>query len=177
MQVLLEGAEQLVVGDPTAEATHVGPMITKRERDRVQDWVREALREGAELATGGDLNPDGTFQPTVLDAVRPEMKVSREEVFGPVVGVQAVRDMDEAIELSNASQYGLQAGVFTNDFPTAMRAAEHLEFGSVLINESPTFRADQQPYGGLRESGNTKEGPAWTVREFLDETLVVFPHP
>ena len=170
---LVARTEQLSVGDPSDEHTDVGPMITTRERDRVSAWVAEALGQGAELVSGGGVNPDGTLQPTVLDSVEPDMKVSCEEVFGPVVGIQGVADMNEAVALSNASRYGLQAGVFTSDYSTAMRAAATLEFGGVLINESPTFRADQQPYGGLRESGNTREGPAWAVQDFSEETLVV----
>lgn len=173
VDLLVRRTQDLRVGDPLDESTDVGPMISARERDRVQSWVTEAVGQGAELLTGGVVNDDGTLQPTVLDCVLPRMRVCRDEVFGPVVGVQPVADMDEAVKLSNESRYGLQAGVFTRDYPTAMQAATTLEFGGVLINESPTFRADQQPYGGLRESGNTREGPAWAVREFSEETMVV----
>ena len=150
---------ELRVGDPADERTDVGPMITTQERDRVVAWVGEAVEQGAELLAGGEVNGDGTLQPTVLDSVEPSMKVSCDEVFGPVVSIRAVDGVGQAFELSNASRYGLQAGVFTNDYATVVRAAASLEFGGVLINESPSFRADQQPYGGLRESGNTREGP------------------
>lgn len=173
VDLVVARAEALRVGDPLDERTDVGPLISTRERDRVHSWVTEAVEQGAELLTGGTVNGDGTLSPAVLDGVTPAMKVSCEEVFGPVVGVQAVADLQEAVDLSNASRFGLQAGVFTKDYTTAMHAAAQLRFGGVLINESPTFRADQQPYGGLRESGNTREGPAWAVREFCDETLVV----
>ena len=173
VELLVNRTRALRVGDPLDENTDVGPMINVRERDRVQAWVAEAVDEGAELRAGGQVNADGTLQPTVLDYVAPSMRVSCDEVFGPVVGVQAVADMDEAVALANESRFGLQAGVFTTDHATAMRAATTLEYGGVLINESPTYRADQQPYGGLRASGNTREGPAFAVREYTEETLVV----
>ena len=103
----------------------------------------------------------------------PELKVSCEEVFGPVCTVNSVGSVDEAIELANGTRYGLQAGIFTSKLETAMHAAEQLEFGGVVVNEAPTFRADQMPYGGVKDSGNTREGPAYAVRALTDERLVV----
>ena len=100
-------------------------------------------------------------------------KVSCEEVFGPVCTVNSVSSMDEAIELANGTRYGLQAGIFTTKLETALRAAQELEFGGVIVNEAPTFRADQMPYGGVKDSGNTREGPAYAVRELTEERLVV----
>ncbi len=102
-----------------------------------------------------------------------ELKVSCQEVFGPVVTVNRYGTLDEAIELANGTEFGLQAGIFTGSIRTAMRAAQELEFGGVTVNEAPTFRADQMPYGGVKESGNTKEGPAYAVRELTDERVVV----
>ena len=99
--------------------------------------------------------------------------MSCEEVFGPVVSLYRVASLDEALERSNATRYGLQAAIFTSDLKTALRAARELEFGGVTVNEAPTFRADQMPYGGVKSSGNTKEGPAWTVREMTEERLVI----
>jgi acyl-CoA reductase-like NAD-dependent aldehyde dehydrogenase len=101
------------------------------------------------------------------------MRICHTEVFGPVVGVQAYDDFDHALHLANESRYGLQAGVFTNDLGKALRAARTLDFGGVTVNEVPTWRADQMPYGGIRDSGNTREGPAWTAREMTEERLVV----
>jgi acyl-CoA reductase-like NAD-dependent aldehyde dehydrogenase len=95
------------------------------------------------------------------------------EVFGPVVAVIRYDDFDDALRMANDTRYGLQAGVFTSDIDKALRAARTLDFGGVLVNEVPTFRADQQPYGGLRDSGNTREGPAWSVREMTEERLVI----
>jgi acyl-CoA reductase-like NAD-dependent aldehyde dehydrogenase len=99
--------------------------------------------------------------------------VSREEIFGPVLAVQPITDLDEGIRLANDTSYGLQAGIFTGDLDSALRAGSELFFGGVTVNESPTFRADQQPYGGVRDSGNTREGPAWAIHDYLEETVVI----
>jgi len=111
--------------------------------------------------------------PTVLTNVEPDMKVCALEVFGPVIGVQTYRDVDDAIRLANDTRYGLQAAIFTNDLPVALRAARSLDFGGVLVNEVPTYRADQMPYGGLRDSGNTREGPRYAVEEMTEPRLVI----
>jgi acyl-CoA reductase-like NAD-dependent aldehyde dehydrogenase len=113
------------------------------------------------------------IRPTVIAGPAPDDKVQCEEVFGPVVTLTRVAGIDEAIELSNATRYGLQAAIFTTDLRTSLDAARRLEFGGVIVNEAPTFRADQMPYGGVKASGNTREGPAWTVREMTEERLVV----
>ena len=107
----------------------------------------------------------------------PELKVSCEEVFGPVCTVTAYDTLDEAIELANGTRYGLQAGIFTGSIKTALAAAQRLEFGGVTVNEAPTFRADQMPYGGVKDSGNTREGPAYAVRELTEDRLVVIELP
>jgi acyl-CoA reductase-like NAD-dependent aldehyde dehydrogenase len=174
MSALIDRVAALKVGDPLDPDTDVGPLIRSDDRDRVMAWISEAQEAGAKLRYGGEVNPDGTLQPTVLDDVTPDMKVSAKEVFGPVLAVQPVADLDEAIALANDSGYGLQAGIFTTDYNAALRAAQELAYGGVTVNESPTFRADQQPYGGMRDSGNTREGPAWSVREYLEETVVIF---
>lgn len=164
--------ERLTVGDPSLERTDVGPLITAAERDRVAAWIAAAVTAGATALTGGDVNDDGTLQPAVVDQVPTDVRLWTDEVFGPVVGVRAVADLDEAIALANDSRYGLQAGIFTGDLDAALTAAHQLRFGGVMVNESPTFRADQQPYGGLRDSGNTREGPAWAIDDYLEETVV-----
>jgi acyl-CoA reductase-like NAD-dependent aldehyde dehydrogenase len=110
--------------------------------------------------------------PTVLDQVDPAMDVSRSEVFGPVIGIRAVDNLDEAITLANDTTYGLQAGIFTPDIDRALSAAHTLEFGGVTVNEVPTWRADQMPYGGVGDSGNTKEGPLWAMQEMTEERMV-----
>jgi len=152
--------------------TDVSALITPDDCTRVKDWIDEADAAGAEVVTGGDV-ADRLLQPTVLRNVTNDMRVMREEVFGPVVGVQTYRDVDEAIRLSNDTDYGLQAGIFTKNLDYALEAARRLEFGGVLVNEVPTWRADQMPYGGVKASGNTKEGPAYSVEEMTEQRLVV----
>jgi len=169
---LAEGVATLRVGDPLDEDTEVSALITTDDRDRVKGWVDEAVAAGARLVAGGEIE-DGMLQPTVLAGVDAGMKVCREEVFGPVVGVQAYDEFEDALRLANDTRYGLQAAIYTADLAKALRAARTLDFGGVLINEVPTWRADQMPYGGVRDSGNTREGPAYAVREMTETRLVV----
>ncbi len=165
--------EDLVVGDPLDESTDVSALISPDDRDRVKAWIEEAVAAGARVVTGGKVGDDGLLRPTVLADVTPDMKVSRDEVFGPVVAIQAYASTDEGLALADDTRYGLQAGIYTSSLATALRAARELHFGTVLVNEVPTWRADQMPYGGVRSSGNTKEGPAAAVREMTEERLVV----
>jgi len=164
--------QALKVGDPAEEDTDVGPVIDEDARDRIVSWVEEAKSAGATVLAGGEV-VGGVLQPTVLADVTQEMKVSCQEVFGPLCTVSPYDSSEEAFELANATEYGLQAGIFTANLKTALAAAAALEFGGVTVNEAPTFRADQMPYGGVKESGNTKEGPAYAVRELTDERVVV----
>ena len=164
--------EALVVGDPLDEATDVGPLIDAGSRERVLEWIEEARAGGAEILTGGDLDGE-LVRPTVIANAAPDLKVSCEEVFGPVCTIGAYDTLDEAIELANGTRYGLQAGIFTSNVKSALDAAQRLEFGGVTVNEAPTFRADQMPYGGVKDSGNTREGPAYAVRELTEDRLVV----
>jgi acyl-CoA reductase-like NAD-dependent aldehyde dehydrogenase len=173
LDALVPLVEGLVVGDPLDERTDVSALISTAERDRVQSWVDEAVAGGAEILAGGKVREDGMLAPTVLGGVTPDMNVCANEVFGPVVGVATYSSLDEALRLSNDSRYGLQAAIFTADLTDALRAARTLDYGGVLVNEVPTFRADQQPYGGNRDSGNTREGPQWAVREMTEERLVI----
>jgi acyl-CoA reductase-like NAD-dependent aldehyde dehydrogenase len=168
----LPRVEALSVGDPADEETDVGPVIDAGARDRILEWIEEARAAGAEVVTGGGTDGE-LIRPTVIANASPELKVSCEEVFGPVCTVNAVGSLDEAIELANGTRYGLQAGVFTGSIETALRAARELEFGGVTVNEAPTFRADQMPYGGVKDSGNTREGPKYAARELTEEHLVV----
>ena len=162
--------EALRVGDPADEETDVGPLIDEDARERVLQWIGET---SGEVLTGGDTTEDGLVRPTVIANPSPEDKVSCDEVFGPVVTLTKVGSLDEAIELANSTRFGLQAGIFTSDIRSALRAARELEFGGVIVNEAPTFRADQMPYGGVKASGNTREGPAYAVHELTEERLVV----
>jgi len=166
-------AGALRVGDPLDPETDVGPLISPEDRDRVKEWVDEAVASGAELLTGGELVDEGRcLAPTVLGSPPREAKVWCEEVFGPVATVDRYADFGEALRMANDSKFGLQAGVFTRDVGRALAAAETLEFGGVLVNEVPTFRADQMPYGGVKDSGNTREGPAYAIYELTEERFV-----
>ncbi len=172
---LVSNMEGLVVGDPSDENTDVGPLITRGDRDRVIDWIQEAVDGGGKLLTGGELvDEDRCVAPTLIEHPNPEAKVWCEEIFGPVATVDRFSDFDEALRRANDSKFGLQAGVFTRDIGNGLKAGNTLEFGGVLINEVPTFRADQQPYGGVKDSGNTREGPAYSVIELTEERMVTF---
>jgi acyl-CoA reductase-like NAD-dependent aldehyde dehydrogenase len=163
--------EALKIGDPADDDTDVGPVIDEDARTRIRTWIKEAEDAGATLLAGGEEN--GLLKPTVIANVSDDAKVSCEEVFGPVVVVNPVDSIDEALARANGTRFGLQAGIFTASLDTALHAADVLEFGGVLVNEAPTFRSDQMPYGGVKASGNTKEGPAYAVREMTEERLVV----
>ncbi|MGH3104806.1 MAG: aldehyde dehydrogenase family protein [Gaiellaceae bacterium] len=168
--------EALRLGDPLDEETDVGPVIDRDARDRILEWIDEARSAGAEILTGGELAGE-LIRPTVIANASPELRVSCEEVFGPVCTVTPTGSLDEAIALANGTRFGLQAGIFTGSIDSALRAAQELEFGGVTVNEAPTFRADQMPYGGVKDSGNTREGPAYAVREMTEERLVVLDLP
>jgi acyl-CoA reductase-like NAD-dependent aldehyde dehydrogenase len=171
---LKSNVEALTVGDPLDPDTDVGPLITPADRDRVKEWVDEAVAGGAELITGGDLVDEGRcMAPTLLGAPPKDSKVWCEEVFGPVATIDTFSDFDEGLAMANDSRFGLQAGVFTRDLGRALEAGKTLEFGGVMVNEVPAFRADQQPYGGVKDSGNTREGPAYAVQELTEERFVV----
>ena len=170
---LVANAKALRVGDPLDPDTDVGPLISPGDRDRVKEWIDEALAEGAELLSGGELVDEGRcLAPTLLGSPPREAKVWCEEIFGPVATIDRYADFGEALRLANDSKFGLQAGVFTRDVGRALQAAKTLEFGGVLVNEVPTFRADQMPYGGVKDSGNTREGPAFAVQELTEERFV-----
>src|SRR3989440_3141749 len=165
--------EALHVGDPAEEDTDVGPVIDEDARERILDWIESTH---GEVLTGGSLEGE-VVRPTVIANPSPEDKVSCEEGFGPVCTVTAVDSVDQAIRLANGTRYGLQAGIFTTSIANALRAAQGLEFGGVTVNEAPTFRSDQMPYGGVKDSGNTREGPHYAVREMTEERLVVLDLP
>jgi acyl-CoA reductase-like NAD-dependent aldehyde dehydrogenase len=170
---LVDAVRALVVGDPLDDDTQVSALIDEGNRDRVQSWIEEAVAGGGTVACGGELTPDGVLQPTVLTGVDPDAKVCRDEVFGPLVVVNTYGDVEEAFAAANDTRYGLHAGVFTASLAVAKRALEVLDFGGVIVNDVPTWRADQMPYGGLRDSGNTREGPEFAAHEMTETRTVV----
>jgi len=168
---LKERVEALVIGDPLDEDVDVSAVISLNEAERIERWIREAVADGATLVTGG-VRDGAVVAPTILSDVEREMSVQCQEVFGPVVTIVVVDDIDDAIEQANDSEFGLNAGVFTDDLSHALRAIERLDFGSVYINDAPTVRVDLQPYGGVKDSGNTREGPHYAMQEMTELKFV-----
>ena len=173
---LVTAMSALVVGDPSDPATDVGPVISSRAHDRIVAALDEAVAQGARILAGG-ASIAGLLMPTLIADITPTMTVSAHEIFGPVIGVATYRTIDGAIALANATSYGLQAGIFTGRVDAALTWAPRLAFAGVTINETPTFRADQQPYGGIKESGNTREGPRAAVRNMCEQRLVIIDLP
>jgi glyceraldehyde-3-phosphate dehydrogenase (NADP+) len=169
---LLLQVARLKSGDPGDEGTVVGPLIDQKAANRVGAWIEEAVSQGARVLLGGK-RMGSVFEATVLSNVTPAMKVSCEEVFGPVVSVTPYRRFEEAIEALNESNYGLQAGVFTRDINKVFQAFRHLEVGAVLANEIPTFRADHMPYGGVKDSGIGREGLQAAIEEMTEPRFLV----
>jgi acyl-CoA reductase-like NAD-dependent aldehyde dehydrogenase len=169
---LVAAAQALRTGDPADERTDVGPLIAPASTERLLGWIDAARAAGARVLTGGDR--DGpVLRPTVLADVPDTAALACDEAFGPVVCVWPYDDFDAALAQANATDHGLQAGLFTNDVRRIARATRALEFGAVIVNDSPSFRRDEMPYGGVKRSGNTREGPASAVRELTEERLVV----
>lgn len=167
-----EAAGTLAIGDPEREETDFSALIHAKEAQRMEEWVASAVRRGAKVVRGGRRLGETIFEPTVLTGVPEDEPVSCREVFGPIVCVEPFGSLDEAIERVNRSRYGLQAGLYTNDLQAAMRAADRLEVGGVIINDFPTFRVDQMPYGGVKESGFGREGVKYAVEEMTELKLV-----
>ena len=172
-ELLDKEVSSLTVGNPLDAATDVGPLITPHEATRVESWINEARERGGVVVRGGERS-EGLVSPAVVLEPPKNCRLWRDEVFGPVVGVASYEDFDEALSLANDTHLALQVGVWTSDVDKALAAIRALDFGGVFINEVPTFRADQQPYGGTKDAGNTREGPAYTVREMTREKFVMF---
>ena len=173
LEALVAPTQGFNTGNPLDEATKMGPMIRAADADRVGQWIGEAVQQGARIVAGGD--HEGTMHsPTVVADATADMRISREELFGPAVAVSAFNDIDEAIAMANDSRFGLSAGIFTQNIDWAMRFAREVDSGSLHINSSPQWRADLMPYGGLKDSGMGKEGPAYAVLEMTELKMVVF---
>ncbi|MCK6473984.1 MAG: aldehyde dehydrogenase family protein [Planctomycetes bacterium] len=169
---LASATKALRVGDPMREDVDVGPMIAEKEAVRAEAWVNEAAAAGAKVLAGGK-REGAIYHPTVLSEVRAEMKVVAQEVFAPVCGVQSFAGFEQALERANASDYGLQAAVFTQDIDRVLHAIRRLDFGGVMINEIPAWRADHMPYGGNRQSGLGREGVRFAIEEMTNIQMVV----
>jgi len=164
-------SEAMVVGDPLDERVDVGPMIDHSEVERIDSWVQEATKSGAQVLTGGKIEGN-IYSPTVLANVSPSMKVVAEEAFAPVVSVIACDDFEGALEQAGETTYGLQVGVFTRDIDRILNAVQHLNFGGVIVNDTPVFRADHMPYGGNRQSGLGREGVRFAIEEMTNIQMV-----
>ncbi|GGN11879.1 aldehyde dehydrogenase family protein [Streptomyces fuscichromogenes] len=169
---IVAAVEAQVTGDPADDKTDVGPLVSEAAAERVEAWVKEAVEAGATLLTGGDRD-GASYAPTVLTDVPADTTISCEEVFGPVLTVQKVNGEAEAFAAVNASKYGLQAGVFTHDLQLAFRAHRALEVGGVVIGDVPSYRADQMPYGGVKQSGVGREGVKFAMDDYTYERVLV----
>ena len=167
----VKASQALLVGDPLDEKVDVGPMIDIREAERIESWVKEAEAGGAEILTGGR-RQGPIYWPTVLINVQSEMKVVAEEAFAPVASVISYDDFDEALRLADKTPYGLQAAVFTRDINRVLTAIQRLNFGGVIINDTPNFRADHMPYGGNRQSGLGREGVRFAIEDMTNIQMV-----
>jgi acyl-CoA reductase-like NAD-dependent aldehyde dehydrogenase len=155
------------------ETTTLGPMISEKEVLRVAEWVEEAVKQGATVVTGGKPQGERFYLPTILTNVKPDMKVVCEEIFGPVVVIDTYEHFEDAIEATNNSIYGLQAGVFTQDIDLAIKSAKEIECGGVMINDTAYYKVRNMPYGGMKRSGFGKEGGKYAIREMTEEKIIV----
>ncbi|WP_416481540.1 aldehyde dehydrogenase family protein [Streptomyces sp. CL12] len=169
---IVAAVEAQVTGDPNDPKTDVGPLVSEDAAKRVESWVKEAVEAGAALLTGGDRD-GASYAPTVLTDLPSDVTLAREEVFGPVLSVQKVHGEAEAFAAVNDSKYGLQAGVFTHDLQAAFRAHRALEVGGVVIGDVPSYRADQMPYGGAKQSGVGREGVRSAMEDYTYERVLV----
>ncbi|MBK9166017.1 MAG: aldehyde dehydrogenase family protein [Bryobacterales bacterium] len=164
-------ARKLTIGHPLEAGTEISSLITVGEAERVESWIGEAVGAGAKLVTGGTRRR-ATIEPAILTDVPPHVSLNCKEAFGPVIGINGYETLDEAIGLVNASEYGLQAGIYTRDIGKAFHAARRVHVGGFLINEVPQYRVDQMPYGGVKLSGTGREGPKYAVEEMTEPKLV-----
>ncbi|HEY6030537.1 MAG TPA: aldehyde dehydrogenase family protein [Gaiellaceae bacterium] len=174
---LVRRFEQLVVGDPLDEATDVGPVIDADNAARLEEWIKEAVDRGATVLTGGE-REGNVIRPTILSDLDPELRVSCEEVFGPIIGLSRYSDPLEAIDAAGDSEFGLQAGLFTNDMRVVEQAFDRIEVGGLMVNDVSTFRVDHMPYGGVKRSGFGREGLRYAIEEMTELKLLTFnPRP
>jgi len=170
--IFVAGVKKLRTGDPLQESTDVGPLIRESDAIRASDWIQEAVSGGARLLCGGQRN-GSVIEPTVLTGTRLEMKVNCQEIFAPVVTLEAYHDFYDALKQINSSPYGLQAGIFTRDAKLLFDAYEELEVGALMAGDVPTFRIDHMPYGGIKDSGLGREGLRYAIEEMTEPKMLV----
>ncbi|HEY8543209.1 MAG TPA: aldehyde dehydrogenase family protein [Pseudothermotoga sp.] len=173
IDILLDEVKKMNVGDPELETTHMGPVIDRPNANRIIEWIDEAIKAGGKILIGGGREKN-LIEPTILAQVPKNTKIMTDELFGPAVAVNSFETFDQAIEEANSTRYGLQAGVFTKDIQEALRAIKELDFGGVMINEGPRFRADLMPYGGYKDSGIGREGIRFAIEEMTEIKTVAF---
>lgn len=171
VQKLVVATEKLVMGNPQDSKTTLGTLISKKAAIQVEQAVNDAVEKGAKILTGGN-REDAFYEATVIDNVSPDMDLVQNETFGPIAPIIRVKNLDEAIEIANDTEYGLQAGVFTNDYYAAMRCANEIEAGTVFVNKQSTFRTDNMPFGGFKNSGIGKEGVKYAFDEMTKTKLI-----
>ncbi|HUU46280.1 MAG TPA: aldehyde dehydrogenase family protein, partial [Acidobacteriota bacterium] len=169
---LVTAARNFAAGDPSADSTMCGPLIDSDNADRVMQWIAEAVGRGARVLCGNERDGN-VITPTVVADVPEDVPLSSREVFGPVVTVGSYSDFDDALESVNDSRYGLQAGIYTNDWRKIWKAYQRLEVGGIIHNDAPTFRVDPMPYGGVKSSGMGREGARWAIQEMTEPRLLL----
>ena len=169
---LVDRAQKMARGNPADEGTEIGPLIRPSDADRVEAWIKEAIAAGAKLVEGGG-REGSVLEPTILSGTKPGMKVVDEEIFGPVVVVEPYDDFEDALAMVNHSRYGLQAGIYTRDAGRIMTAYRELEVGAVIVGDTPTWRMDTMPYGGIKDSGLGREGLRWAIEEMTEPRMLV----
>ena len=169
---LVEETARLVTGDPAQEATEVGPLVRQQEAERVESWIKEAVEGGAKLVAGGERH-GSVLTPAILTATRPGMKLRDEEAFGPVVVVEPYDDFEQALAETNHSKYGLQAGLLTRDAGLILTAYRELEVGALVVGDTPSWRLDPMPFGGVKDSGLGREGIRSAIYEMTEPRMLV----
>jgi acyl-CoA reductase-like NAD-dependent aldehyde dehydrogenase len=169
---VVEHTGKLVTGNPSDEATEVGPIIRLSDAERIEAWIREAVDSGAKLVTGGERR-GSMVTPAILTATKPGMKVRDEEVFGPVVTIEPYEDFEQALADVNHSRFGLQAGLLTRDVGRILTAYRELEVGALIVGDTPSWRLDPMPYGGIKDSGLGREGVRYAIEEMTEPRMLV----
>jgi len=169
---VVEYTAKLITGDPSNEATEVGPLVRLSEAERVEDWIKEAVEGGAKLVAGGE-RKGAVVTPAILTGTKPGMKVREEEVFGPVMVIEPYDDFEQALADVNHSRYGLQAGLLTRDAVRILTAFRELEVGALIVGDTPSWRLDPMPFGGVKDSGIGREGIRSAIEEMTEPRMLV----